>query len=118
MLDQTTKKRINDLRDTLVGKLPDPKSQVEQIMIAMIYKFKNDMDDESKELGGNKSFFIGDYEKYSWENLFNSKFRNDLVSLIKMVLNLWKIIQIFPSCSGIYLKMLTYLTRTQNSSFF
>lgn len=84
MLDQTTKKRINDLRDTLVGKLPDPKSQVEQIMIAMIYKFMNDMDDESKELGGNKSFFIGDYEKYSWENLFNSKISGtDLVSLYK-----------------------------------
>ena len=82
MLDQATKKRINDLRDTLVGKVPDPKSQVEQIMIAMIYKFMNDMDNESKNLGGNKSFFVDDFEKYSWENLFDAKVSGaDLVEL-------------------------------------
>jgi len=82
VLDQATKKRINDLRDTLVGKVPDPKSQVEQIMIAMIYKFMNDMDNESKNLGGNKSFFVDDFEKYSWENLFDAKVSGaDLVEL-------------------------------------
>jgi len=73
MLDQETKKKINDLRDTLVGKVPDPKSQVEQIMIALIYKFMNDMDKESTDLGGEASFFVGDFEKYSWDNLFSTK---------------------------------------------
>ena len=73
MLDQETKKKINDLRDTLVGKVPDPKSQVEQIMIALIYKFMNDMDKESTDLGGEASFFVGDFEKYSWDNLFGTK---------------------------------------------
>ena len=73
MLDQETKKKINDLRDTLVGKVPDPKSQVEQIMIALIYKFMNDMDKESTDLGGEASFFVGDFEKYSWVNLFGTK---------------------------------------------
>jgi len=73
MLDQETKKKINDLRDTLVGKVPDPKSQVEQIMIALIYKFMNDMDKESTDLGGEASFFVGDFEKYSWENIFGTK---------------------------------------------
>ncbi|MDC0058351.1 N-6 DNA methylase [Acidimicrobiaceae bacterium] len=73
MLDQETKKKINDLRDTLVGKVPDPKSQVEQIMIALIYKFMNDMDKESNDLGGESSFFVGDFEKYSWDNLFGTK---------------------------------------------
>ncbi|MDC3051932.1 N-6 DNA methylase [Acidimicrobiaceae bacterium] len=73
MLDQETKKKINDLRDTLVGKVPDPKSQVEQIMIALIYKFMNDMDKESTDLGGEASFFVGDFEKYSWDNLFDTK---------------------------------------------
>ena len=57
MLDQETKKKINDLRDTLVGKVPDPKSQVEQIMIALIYKFMNDMDKESTNLGGESLIF-------------------------------------------------------------
>ena len=73
MLDQETKKKINDLRDTLVGKVPDPKSQVEQIMIALIYKFMNDMDKESTDLGGEASFFVGEFEKYSWDNLFGTK---------------------------------------------
>ena len=73
MLDQETKKKINDLRDTLVGKVPDPKSQVEQIMISLIYKFMNDMDKESTDLGGEASFFVGDFEKYSWDNLFGTK---------------------------------------------
>ena len=47
MLDQDTKRRIDGCRDILVGKVPDPKSQVEQITIALIYKFMDDMDRES-----------------------------------------------------------------------
>jgi type I restriction enzyme M protein len=77
MLDQETKKRINDLRDTLVGKVPDPKSQVEQIMIALIFKFMNDMDKESADLGGKASFFVGDFEKFSWSNMFDPRVSGD-----------------------------------------
>lgn len=71
MLDTITKKRIDDARDILVGKIPDPKSQVEQITIALIYKFMDDMDMESEELGGNAKFFVGDYAKYSWRKVYN-----------------------------------------------
>ncbi len=71
MLDATTKRRIDDARDILVGKIPDPKSQVEQITIALIYKFMDDMDTESEELGGTAKFFVGDYKKYSWRKVFN-----------------------------------------------
>jgi type I restriction enzyme M protein len=53
MLDSETKRRIDACRDILVGKVPDPKSQVEQITIALIYKFMDDMDAEAEELGGN-----------------------------------------------------------------
>ena len=82
MLDQKTKKRIDDLRDTLVGKVPDPKGQVEQIMIGLIYKYMNDQDQDSIDLGGKASFFIGDYERYSWNNLFDPKVTGaDLVQL-------------------------------------
>ncbi len=77
MLDQKTKKRINDLRDTLVGKVPDPKSQVEQIMIALIFKFMNDMDKESADLGGKASFFVGEFEKFSWSNMFDPRVSGD-----------------------------------------
>lgn len=88
MLDNITKRRIDDCRDILVGKLPDPKSQIEQITIALIYKFMDDMDKEAIELGGKAKFF-SDYtlpdpnnpekqitvtfEKYSWDNLFDTK---------------------------------------------
>jgi type I restriction enzyme M protein len=72
MLDTTTKKRIDDCRDILVGKVPDPKSQIEQITIALIYKFMDDMDMESVELGGERRFFSGEYEKFAWSILFSS----------------------------------------------
>lgn len=71
MLDAVTKRRIDDARDILVGKIPDPKSQVEQITIALIYKFMDDMDAESEELGGEAKFFSGEYQKYSWRRVFN-----------------------------------------------
>ena len=44
MLTFDVKRKINTLRDILVGKVPDPKAQVEQITIALIYKFMDDMD--------------------------------------------------------------------------
>jgi len=69
MLDTDTKRRIDTCRDILVGKVPDPKSQVEQITIALIYKFMSDMDAESVELGGKRKFFAGDYRKYDWTQL-------------------------------------------------
>ena len=69
MLDSDTKRRIDTARDILVGKVPDPKSQVEQITIALIYKFMDDMDAESEELGGKRKFFTGDFARYGWAKL-------------------------------------------------
>lgn len=69
MLDTETKRRIDTARDILVGKVPDPKSQVEQITIALIYKFMDDMDAQAEELGGARAFFAGEFEKYSWAKL-------------------------------------------------
>ncbi len=91
MLDTPTKKRIDDCRDILVGKLPDPKAQIEQITIALIYKFMDDMDKEAVELGGKVKFFADyktpdpenpndrkkdktiDFNKYAWDRLFDAK---------------------------------------------
>ena len=72
MLDTATKRRIDTARDILVGKVPDPKSQVEQITIALIYKFMDDMDAESEELGGNRKFFAGEFAQYGWPKLVRS----------------------------------------------
>ncbi|MCA6432069.1 MAG: N-6 DNA methylase, partial [Cytophagales bacterium] len=91
MLDTATKNRINDCRDILVGKLPDPKAQIEQITIGLIYKFMDDMDKEAIELGGKAKFFqnyklpdpefpkdrkkdkVIPFEQYRWDNLLDAK---------------------------------------------
>ena len=69
MLDSETKSRIDNCRNILVGKVPDPKSQVEQITIALIYKFMDDMDAEAEELGGVRTFFAGDFARFGWPQL-------------------------------------------------
>ena len=72
MLDMDTRRRIDTARDILVGKVPDPKSQVEQITIALIYKFMDDIDGQSEELGGKRTFFAGDFARYGWPKLVRS----------------------------------------------
>lgn len=69
VLNFDIKRKINTLRDILVGKVPDPKAQVEQITIALIYKFMDDMDLEGMEFGASREFFKDDYEKYAWTNI-------------------------------------------------
>ncbi len=72
MLDNITKKNIDDCRDVLVGKVPDPKSQIEQITLALIYKFMDDMDKEAVEkFKGKAKFFTGTYSKFGWRKLFD-----------------------------------------------
>jgi type I restriction enzyme M protein len=73
MLTQETKRKIDSARDILVGKVPDPKAQVEQITTAMIYKFMDDMDKDAIELGGKARFFTNGFEKYAWSKLLDSK---------------------------------------------
>lgn len=78
MLSFDMKRKINTLRDILVGKVPDPKSQVEQITIAMVFKFMDDMDKEfltDDFFGGQRKFFVDTdkvkYSKYSWTNIMS-----------------------------------------------
>jgi type I restriction enzyme M protein len=69
MLTAETKRRIDACRDVLVGKLPLPTDQVELITLALIYKFMDDLDEESVKMGGKRSFFIKDLAPYRWRNL-------------------------------------------------
>ena len=69
MLDVETKKIIDNARDILVGKLPAPNTQVEQITLAMLYKFMDDIDQESIEMGGVANYFSETYAKYSWREI-------------------------------------------------
>jgi len=52
MLTSEIKRKIDNARDILVGKVPVPSQQIEQITIALIYKFMSDIDQEDKKLGG------------------------------------------------------------------
>jgi len=73
MLTAQTKRNIDAARDVLVGKVPDPKTQVEQITTALIYKFMDDLDREAVELGGQVKFFSGEYERYAWSRLLDTR---------------------------------------------
>ena len=73
MLTKDIKKTIDNARDILVGKIPNPQSQIEQITIAMIYKFMDDMDLETVEFGGERQFFSGEMEKYAWSKLMSAQ---------------------------------------------
>ncbi|PKL30979.1 N-6 DNA methylase [Candidatus Saccharibacteria bacterium HGW-Saccharibacteria-1] len=66
------KKRIDTARNILVGAVPSPAGQIDQITYALMYKFMNDIDDQSAALpGGKRTYFTGDYEKYNWHNLMS-----------------------------------------------
>jgi len=73
MLDQNTKRKIDSARQILVGKVPDPKAQVEQITTALVYKFMDDMDKESEELGGEAKFFANGFSQYAWTKILDNK---------------------------------------------
>jgi type I restriction enzyme M protein len=69
MLSSETKRRIDSCRDILVGQLPLPTDQVELITLALIYKFMDDLDEQSVQLGGKRSFFIKDLADFRWRSL-------------------------------------------------
>ena len=73
MLNSETRRRIDACRDVLVGKLPSPQAQVEQITLALMYKFMNDMDRESMELGGKPQFFARKFAVYSWDRITDKR---------------------------------------------
>jgi type I restriction enzyme M protein len=78
MLDTETKHKIDTARNILVGRVPDPKSQIEQITIALIYKFMSDMDREAVEVfKGKAKFFTGKFIQYDWPKLFKPSLGGD-----------------------------------------
>ena len=72
MLTSETKRKIDNCRNILVGKIPDPKSQIDCITNTLIYKFMGDQDQSSIDFGGVPSFFAGEYESISWKNIVKS----------------------------------------------
>ena len=63
---------IKEARNTLVGKVPDPQSQIDQITLALIYKFMDAKDKEAVALGLQPQFFVGEYEDYSFSKIMSA----------------------------------------------
>lgn len=97
MLDKTTKTKIDNARDILVGKVPNPQSQVELITIAMIYKFMDDMDMQNIEMGGNRIFFTDNLEQYAWRKVLSPKLNNwERISLYSEALDQLQVAKQIP----------------------
>ena len=71
MLSNDTKKIIDNARDTLVGQIPVPMMQCQQITLALTYKFMSDDDEQAVELGGQRHYFTGGLEKYGWDKIMS-----------------------------------------------
>ena len=71
------KAEIKNCRNILVGIVPSPEAQVQQITIALMYKFMDDMDKEAQEKhNAPPMFFAGDFAKYSWTKLLSPQIGN------------------------------------------
>ena len=76
MLTKESKNKIDAVRDTLVGKIPDPKGQIDQITTALIYKFMDDADRAAEKNKGKATFFVGDMERFAWHLFFIPQISN------------------------------------------
>jgi type I restriction enzyme M protein len=76
MLTTDVKRHIDAARQVLVGVVPNPTSQIDQITNALIYKFMDDMDQDAIKAGGEPSFFVGELEKYKWTKLMDTRLGN------------------------------------------
>lgn len=75
-MNNETKRHIDAARQVLVGVVPNPTSQIDQITNALIYKFMDDMDQASITAGGEPSFFVDDLEIYAWTRLMDPRMGN------------------------------------------
>ncbi|MFA5947049.1 MAG: N-6 DNA methylase [Patescibacteria group bacterium] len=75
-MNTETKRHIDAARQVLVGVVPNPTSQIDQITNALIYKFMDDMDQAAIKAGGDPSFFVGELERYAWTRLMDQRMGN------------------------------------------
>ena len=75
-MNTETKHHIDAARQVLVGVVPNPTSQIDQITNALIYKFMDDMDQSAIKQGGDPSFFIKDLKSYAWTRLMDARIGN------------------------------------------
>ena len=79
MLSNDTKKIVTEARNTVVGRLPSPTDQCEQITMALIYKFMSNIDRETESIGDQPEFFPDHARKYAWDELMDMSHSADEV---------------------------------------
>jgi len=72
-MNSETKRHIDSARQVLVGVVPNPTSQIEQITNALIYKFMDDMDQAAIKAGGQPSFFVEELAQYAWTRIMDRR---------------------------------------------
>ena len=72
-----SRRQIDKARAALVGIIPDPKGQVEQITTALVYKFLDKLDSDSVAIGGRRTYFVDNTAEFSWENLLDASLTGD-----------------------------------------
>jgi type I restriction enzyme M protein len=75
-MNTETKRHIDAARQVLVGVVPNPTAQIEQITNALVYKFMDDMDQKAIKVGGEPAFFVDDLEPYAWTRIIDSRIGN------------------------------------------
>jgi type I restriction enzyme M protein len=75
-MNTETKRHIDAARQVLVGVVPNPSEQINQITYALIYKFMDDMDQAAIKAEGEPSFFVDELERYSWSRLMSTTMGN------------------------------------------
>ncbi len=68
---QEVKNIVGTARDLLVGKVPLPVDQCQEITRALIYKFLSAEDAASASLGGEPSYFTGQHAECRWDRLMS-----------------------------------------------
>ena len=77
MMTSDIKRHIDAARQVLVGVVPNPTSQIDQITNALIYKFMSDLDEKAiNKLKGKATYFTGELERYSWKHLIDTRIGN------------------------------------------
>jgi len=72
LLDAETKLRIDRARNALVGKIPDPKAQIEQITFALIFKFMDELQGQHG-FGANRTHASTDGRVcFGWKKLMQA----------------------------------------------
>ena len=71
------RQQIDKARAALLGIIPDPKGQVEQITTALVYKYLDKLDSDSVAIGGRRTYFVDNTAEFSWENLLSPSLTGD-----------------------------------------